>query len=320
MTFAQVDNLYRGRTSSDGQIGGGVDSPARATTDRQKNPRTGLVISNPRPRRGLGEEVPDPLNRDHVGNVHPDVVRRPAALDAGVRAFGFRRHSTCGDTTQSIRGTAAMSISVSEQTRTIQRASARRAPGPVAGPPADAVLDETAEPGRLQSRQPVRTRGPHRLRRNAHINVDDRRNFCAGHGGLLIEIQKPLPTRLPGTPRQEYHPACPGARGCPPHSCNGQASEHAGTRPAAIPRLSGRWRRPAGSIPSPAAADVATAGVSLIVVVTASAIMERSAETVGKHVHLSSIVVGGVVWLRSPVSPTCWAPFSSLLGVGGRLC
>ncbi len=41
--------------------------------------------------------------------------------------------------------------------------------------------------------------------------------------------------------------------------------------------------------------DVATAGASLVVVVAASAIMERSAETLGKHFHLSSLVVGGVV-------------------------
>ena len=39
--------------------------------------------------------------------------------------------------------------------------------------------------------------------------------------------------------------------------------------------------------------DVATAGASLVVI--ASAIMERSAETLGKHFHLPSIVVGGVV-------------------------
>jgi cation:H+ antiporter len=48
------------------------------------------------------------------------------------------------------------------------------------------------------------------------------------------------------------------------------------------PVAAGRW-------------DVALASGSLVVVVAASTIMERSSETLGKHFHLSTLVVGGLV-------------------------
>ena len=48
------------------------------------------------------------------------------------------------------------------------------------------------------------------------------------------------------------------------------------------PVIAGRW-------------DIATVLGSLVVVVAASTIMERSAETLGKHFNLSSLVVGGIV-------------------------
>ncbi len=48
------------------------------------------------------------------------------------------------------------------------------------------------------------------------------------------------------------------------------------------PVASGRW-------------DIGLASGSLVVVVAASVIMERSGETLGKHFHLSTLVVGGLV-------------------------
>lgn len=48
------------------------------------------------------------------------------------------------------------------------------------------------------------------------------------------------------------------------------------------PLAAGRW-------------DMASATVSLVLVIAASAAMERSAETLGRHFHLSSLVIGGLV-------------------------
>lgn len=64
--------------------------------------------------------------------------------------------------------------------------------------------------------------------------------------------------------------------------CQAVAEEELEMSGAIRPLAAGRW-------------DVAVALVSLALVVTASTVMERSAETLGRHFHLSSLVVGGLV-------------------------
>ena len=87
--------------------------------------------------------------------------------------------------------------------RTFHPTSVPRAPSPLAGPAHAAVLNETADRGRLDTRRYALTRGPLGGRHTASIS---RNFFTVGYGSLLIEKQELLPTRLPGAPPQQYHP------------------------------------------------------------------------------------------------------------------